>query len=124
VLAAWERLPDRCRKPKTDPDQALSEIALTPEIRAQLRGHWMRVGLPVVAFFRGLADPSGLSAAMILRWMGDAAPRNVRKDHLEFVLAEWGKLPDGMGRLNRMHFLPFAGARKNLENSDTKPYML
>ena len=113
VLGLWRALPDRERVAAGKAREAAKKkekIELTLEIRAQLCGHWMRVGLSVDAFFaRQTNPPSRLSRRMILRWISsDDAPRRVRRDHLEFVLAAWEKLPDGLGRARSIHFIPFA----------------
>jgi hypothetical protein len=112
VIGLWRALPDRHRGAATgrarETPKKKEKVDLTPEIRAELRGHWMRVGLSVDAFFKRLANPpSRLSRRMIQRLVGEDAPRRVRKDHLEFVLAAWEKLPDGLGRLKSIHFIPF-----------------
>jgi hypothetical protein len=74
-----------------------------------LRAHWLRVGLAVDLLFERLENPpSRLSAGIIRRWIGDNPPRRLRRDHLEFLIAAWTRLPDNMGRLRRIHFIPFA----------------
>ena len=89
---------------------------MTPEIRAALHGHWMRAGLSIADFFRTIEDPPvGLTCGMVRRWLSDNAPRRVRKDHLECVLAAWEKLPAGQGHPRSIHFIPFAGEGRQEE---------
>jgi hypothetical protein len=112
VLGLWRTLPDRQSvAPSVKAREAAKKkekVELTPEIRAELLGHWMRVGLSVDAFFSELTNPPPrLSRRMILRWISDDAPRRVRKDHLEFVSGGWKKLPDHLGRPRSIHFVPF-----------------
>jgi hypothetical protein len=111
VIALWSALPDRYHQVVTGRAREAASresVDLTPEIQAELRGHWLRVGLSVEAFFRRLENPpSRLKSSTILRWLSDYAPRRVRTDHLESVIAAWEKLPDGLGRPKRIHFIPF-----------------
>jgi len=106
LLDAWSKLPNAPRQSRVRRDR----IDLTPDLRAELRCHWLRVGLSIPAFFRSLDNPPpDLTAVKIWRWIDGRRPRRVRKGDLEFVLAAWRELPDGMGRLRRIHFIPFPG---------------
>ena len=112
VTRLWRALPDRHRGVVTGAAREASKkkekTDLTPEIRTELLGHWMRVGLSVEAFFERLKNPpSRLSRRMIERWIGYDFPRRVRKDHLELVRAAWERLPGGLGHVKNIHFVPF-----------------
>ena len=110
VIRLWTALPDRQNRAQAKAAARMrkSKTDLTPGIRDELRGHWLRVGLPVSAFLDKLTNPpDGLSAWRIYRWMSENAPKRVRKDHIEFVLAAWRELPDDAGRPRRIHFIPF-----------------
>jgi hypothetical protein len=105
LIDAWSNLPNARRRSRV----RCERIDLTPALRAELRGHWLRVGLSIPAFFRSLDNPPpDLSAGNMRRWIDGRHPRRVWKDHVEFVLAAWRKLPDSTGRLRRIHFIPFA----------------
>lgn len=111
ALDRWRGLLDRRGLPlrkKLAPTKH-ERTALTDAVRHALRANWMRVGLSIEAFVAALEDPPpGITGGQIHRWITDHALRTARKDHLEFVLAAWSRLPAGMGRLSRIHLIPFA----------------
>jgi hypothetical protein len=111
VIALWRALPDRQLRAKSLGMKGAhrQKVDLSPEIRAEIREHWLRVGLSAQAFFKLLEQPPpGLTSRIIARWISEDAPGRARPDHLEFVLTAWRNLPDRMGRLRRIHFIPFA----------------
>jgi hypothetical protein len=82
LINAWSKLPKAGRQSRVRRER----IDLTPDLRAELRGHWLRVGLSVPAFFGSLDNPPpDLTAGKLWRWIDDRHPRRVRKDDLEFV---------------------------------------
>ncbi len=70
-------------------------ISITEETRAKLLAHRERTGISTMRLLRGKKDtlPKGLNSALVNQWLKGAI-RSARPEHLNFVLVEWGKLPD------------------------------
>ncbi len=115
ITALWARRPERPlpRKPKSK----VEKVVFSDALRLELRGHFLRVGLSVEAFFKCIeTPPTRLSARILYRWLSDEPPGHVRKDHLEAVLTAWRRLPAAHGRVRRIHLIPFGAESATLSD--------
>lgn len=113
VIGLWRALPSRGRLLRaTGTTSRREKVLLTSEIRNELQGHWLRVGLSIEAIFGRMDAPRGLNPRIIRYWLGNNPPRQVKKTHLETVLKAWRAMPSGLGRTSRIHFIPFAQAKE------------
>lgn len=72
-----------------------NKIHITDEVIEALLHHHHRTGVGPQKLLRGKRDiaPAGLSSSMVYNWIRRGS-KTARKDHLEFILSQWGVLPD------------------------------
>jgi hypothetical protein len=71
-------------------------VPVTPQIHRALLDHKVRTGTGTMKLLSQAANvPEGLSAGTINNWI-DGAAKSAIKEHLDFVLAAYAALPDGL----------------------------
>lgn len=70
-------------------------IEITDKIIETILHHQHRTGVGPQKLLRGKRDvvPAGLSSSSVYNWIQRRA-KTARKNHLDFILEEWSKLPD------------------------------
>ncbi|MCG8532135.1 MAG: hypothetical protein MI749_15935, partial [Desulfovibrionales bacterium] len=83
VLKAWSSLPDYSHE----------LVCLDPETVERLRTYHQNTDILIPDLLKIMpGQPDGLRADMVHQWMSGKY-RNVRQDHLEFVLKAWARVP-------------------------------
>jgi hypothetical protein len=104
ILETWRGLPNHALSPPPRAELRSNlptepTIAVTPEIHAELRHHWLRIGLRFHVLFAQMEDPPhGLTVNVLRGLLGTSPPRRARTAHLDFILNELEKFPDNAGK--------------------------
>ncbi len=80
----------------------IPRVPITQDIINILIAHRNRTNIAPRALFRGKrqSKPEGLQSNHIYNWI-DGGTKTARKDHLDYVLNEWAKLPDAKQKRRR-----------------------